>query len=334
MSSARGEKQTPTLEDRPPLRLYALYGTTRDRSCSTHFASESAPRALPGAAGGSREAGRSPLFGNASVIIGPPGTGKSSQIERLISTLIEQGVSADAIAAVCFTKAAVGVLRERLGGAFEDPRHSKVRTIHSFAFKLLKLHGHEPELMDDEAWAAFGREHDYSFSRLKCEDDDQEALGRTLPRRTPHDDLRYVVEWAASRQLDLDAGHRRCPVTVDGRDLRRPPTALPERVAQIVQRGGRNGDRRRVWRGSRRGARGARGGRGGGIRGGTGEDVDHGVLLGNTSRLGPGFANPVDGRCQALTRPVQGWCRGATPRSPTAPAVAPAGRPSPRPRWS
>ncbi len=154
------------------------------------------------------------------LILGPPGTGKTTEMGKRIQAEVEAGTPESAIAVVAFTRAAMVELRARLGGAFADDRDSTVRTIHSTAFRLLRDQGEEPKLMDDEAWRAFGATHAYSLTPMHESDDgDCERLGRVLPRRTAHDHLRYVVEWAANRRVSTTEAHRTIGAGVDGRDL-------------------------------------------------------------------------------------------------------------------
>ena len=93
-------------------------------------------------------------------LVAGPGTGKSQSIEERICWLISQGVAADAICAVSFTRASATDLRLRVHRFAAEPGYDgidsvRVTTLHSLALRLLREAGQldtfpvEPLVMDD-----------------------------------------------------------------------------------------------------------------------------------------------------------------------------------------
>lgn len=77
-------------------------------------------------------------------VIAGPGTGKSFAIERRVAWLLDQGVAADKIVAVSFTRAAAADLSVRVVQACEAAGHDvaiRVGTLHSFALRALRAAG-------------------------------------------------------------------------------------------------------------------------------------------------------------------------------------------------
>lgn len=79
-------------------------------------------------------------------LVAGPGTGKSSTIEERVRWLLEQGVPAEAVTVVSFTRAAAFDLRGRIGAfclANGQPAGADVRvgTLHSLALRTLRLAG-------------------------------------------------------------------------------------------------------------------------------------------------------------------------------------------------
>jgi len=92
------------------------------------------------------------------LILGPPGTGKTTTLMNIIAGLIEQGVKPDEIGFISFTKKATTEARDkaalRFGFSADDMPY--FRTIHSLAFRQLGLsrqqvmqHSHYKELCDE-----------------------------------------------------------------------------------------------------------------------------------------------------------------------------------------
>lgn len=102
------------------------------------------------------------MSGNVKVLLGPPGTGKTTTLLNEIEALLANGVSPREIAFVSFTKAAVKEARDRAATRFNlDPEEFEFfKTIHAMAYRAI---GKRP-MMDDPQWKAFGESFSYSFS--------------------------------------------------------------------------------------------------------------------------------------------------------------------------
>jgi len=78
-------------------------------------------------------------------LIAGPGTGKSKTIEERVCFLLESGVSASAVTAVSFTRAAAldvqGRVHAACRNAGHDPDEIRVTTLHSLALRALKVRG-------------------------------------------------------------------------------------------------------------------------------------------------------------------------------------------------
>jgi superfamily I DNA/RNA helicase len=98
------------------------------------------------------------------VLLGPPGTGKTTTLLNRIEALMQSGVAPDEIAFVSFTKAACNEARERACARFnlDEEDLPYFRTIHSMAFKFAMTRG--IEVMSDRHWKDFGESCRYSFS--------------------------------------------------------------------------------------------------------------------------------------------------------------------------
>jgi DNA helicase-2/ATP-dependent DNA helicase PcrA len=136
------------------------------------------------------------------VIIGPPGTGKTSEGLRIVGEALRAGVPPHRIAIVTFTKAATREVRRRLCREFglDADQLPHVRTIHSTAFGLLGWQA--VRLMDDAAWQRFGARHGYRFSRVV----DTVAADEPFcpPIETPADRYRALLSWGRNRRLSLE----------------------------------------------------------------------------------------------------------------------------------
>jgi superfamily I DNA/RNA helicase len=85
--------------------------------------------------------------GSAQVrLVAGPGTGKSATIEERACWLISQGVPADAICAVSFTRASARDLRMRVHAYATEPGYGTINqvavtTLHSLALRVLRAAG-------------------------------------------------------------------------------------------------------------------------------------------------------------------------------------------------
>jgi len=75
------------------------------------------------------------------LILGPPGTGKTTTLINRVSDLLDSGVAAERIAYVSFTRKAAEEARDRARERFDLPKNSfqNFRTLHSLAYRELGL---------------------------------------------------------------------------------------------------------------------------------------------------------------------------------------------------
>lgn len=99
------------------------------------------------------------------VLLGPPGTGKTTTLMRRIEGLLGEGVAPENIAFVSFTNAAVTEAKDRAIAkfGFEAEQIPSFRTIHSTASSL-NGKGMLGALMKDREWKDFGETFRFQFS--------------------------------------------------------------------------------------------------------------------------------------------------------------------------
>lgn len=101
---------------------------------------------------------------NQRVILGPPGTGKTSFVLREIERLMAEGVAPDKLAFVSFTKKAVSEAVDRASDKFSLSKRDFPlwRTIHSQAFNGLGIS--KKDMVGREHYKEFGEHSGYRFT--------------------------------------------------------------------------------------------------------------------------------------------------------------------------
>jgi superfamily I DNA/RNA helicase len=143
------------------------------------------------------------------VVLGPPGTGKTTFIMGEIDRLLQAGVDPSEIGFYSFTRAACNEAKERAATRFgfdpDGPAFTHWRTLHSQAYKLIgRDHG---AVLKAEHWKEFGE-----WARLQFSDVDglQPTDSLMLPAlATDGDKLRHIYDLMRLCRLSIDATLRR-----------------------------------------------------------------------------------------------------------------------------
>lgn len=147
------------------------------------------------------------------LILGPPGTGKTTTIVSLVQDLLAEGFDSTEIALVSFTKAAVGELRDRLAASTGRSNWPMVRTLHSICTQLTG----RSRFMQPKHWKEFCQLARYDIPPEQASED-----GLTdVPAPTEDSKLRAVHNYARSRQLPLDQAVHLASTRVDLDRLRK-----------------------------------------------------------------------------------------------------------------
>ena len=91
------------------------------------------------------------------IILGPPGTGKTTSLLNIVEDALSRGIPPERIAYLAFTRKAAYEAQERAMAqfGFEEGRFPYFRTLHSLAFRELGMQ--RDEVMTDSHYRKFGK---------------------------------------------------------------------------------------------------------------------------------------------------------------------------------
>jgi superfamily I DNA/RNA helicase len=107
---------------------------------------------------------------NVQIILGPPGTGKTTTLLRIVEDALARGVPPEKIAYLAFTRKAAYEAQDRAMKqfGFEEARFPFFRTLHSLAFKELGLQ--RDEVMTNNHYRKLGKALGVEFRGIYDED--------------------------------------------------------------------------------------------------------------------------------------------------------------------
>jgi len=142
-------------------------------------------------------------------LIGPPGTGKTSELIRRVEKELSDGVDPARLGYYSFTRAAARVAQKRAQAAFPDyPKSSfqHFRTLHSEAFRLLGWT--RDKVMVGKNLREFSAAYGYEISEANLESEDvEEHEVREAVLQTLGDYLLFFVGWRRNLMLDFDSAY-------------------------------------------------------------------------------------------------------------------------------
>ena len=100
------------------------------------------------------------------IILGPPGTGKTTTLLKIVEQSLKRGVPPERIAYLAFTRKAANEAQERAMAqfGFDADRFLYFRTLHSLAFKVLGLQ--RDEVMTDNHYKKLGKAMGVQFKGI------------------------------------------------------------------------------------------------------------------------------------------------------------------------
>ena len=145
--------------------------------------------------------------GNRLLLLGPPGTGKTTALLTIVRQLIDDGWQPSDFAIVSFTRAAVGEIRDRLREKVARHEWDGVGTLHSKAARAMGA----GNFMDHKNWAEFNKLARYDLTPERDADRDANPEGSAA---TDDDRVRMVYGYARNRMISMEQAHAECQTVV------------------------------------------------------------------------------------------------------------------------
>lgn len=145
--------------------------------------------------------------GDRLLLLGPPGTGKTTALLQITRHLIDQGWQPQDFAIVSFTRAAVGEIRDRLRERVMWSDWDGVGTLHSKAARAMGA----GNFMEGKHWTEFNKLSNYD---LTPEGDANRDAVPELPGATDDDRIRMVYNYARNRMISLEQAQGDCQTVV------------------------------------------------------------------------------------------------------------------------
>jgi len=139
------------------------------------------------------------IVANQTLILGPPGTGKTSRLLSIVDAELKMGIPVERIAYVSFTKKAVEEATTRATANFGYPRTSFLyfRTLHALAYLLLGLR--RTDILSQANLTELGELLGYKFTKRKLTPEDGFPSDAGIGDR-----LLAVISLARSRRVPLE----------------------------------------------------------------------------------------------------------------------------------
>jgi len=165
---------------------------------------------------------------NLHLILGGPGTGKTTRLLQIVEQELERGVLPNEIAFVSFTKVAASEARDRamksFGSSFASTEEAPwFRTIHSLAYAQLGIT--KDEIMSARDWADFT---EYSGEQLSIvsptnarDEFGLQVGGGINGAKHVGDYMMMVIDYAATTNQSISDAWRTLDVSIDAERLRR-----------------------------------------------------------------------------------------------------------------
>lgn len=114
------------------------------------------------------------------IILGPPGTGKTTELIRRLEVAFEKGIGPEEIAYLAFTKKAANeaIVRSMKHFGFARDRFPYFRTIHSLAYHENKIS--KDSVMHSEDYREFGETYGWDFTASYDNYEERPTYGRGL----------------------------------------------------------------------------------------------------------------------------------------------------------